>query len=176
MAIVLTTVNPTRMPGKLLWLTTRVGWKEGGLSYPSWVIHYPLELIRRVYYYVHDHGRKIERMNWQVPGENRWSGPPCWMTPPQPKDRRCAGQGRENPKSEQGSRFAGQMDCAQTMAQWDSLQSANTKSMDVSAQISCHWTYGGLGWRTVCDQTRAWRGDGEERYIAAAWSEDGGSL
>ena len=52
----------------------------------------------------------------------------------------------------------------------------NTKSMEVSPQLSGHWMYGGLGRGTVGDQTPAGPGDGEERYIAAAWSEASGSL
>jgi hypothetical protein len=47
------------------------------------------------------------------------------------------------------------MDRAQTMAEWEPLQCANTKSMEVSPQLSGHWMYGGLGRRTVGDQTRA---------------------
>jgi len=50
------------------------------------------------------------------------------------------------------------------------------KSLEVSPQLSGHWTYGCLRTRTVGDRTRARHGDQEERGIAGAWSEDGGGL
>jgi len=48
--------------------------------------------------------------------------------------------------------------------------------MEVSPQLSGHWTYGDLRRLTEGDRTRACRGDQQERYIATSWSEDGGSL
>ena len=50
------------------------------------------------------------------------------------------------------------------------------KSIEVSPQLSGHWTHVGLRRWNVGDQTRAWPGDREERNFADAWSEDGGSL
>jgi len=50
------------------------------------------------------------------------------------------------------------------------------KWLGVSQQLSGHQTYGSLRCRTVGNRSRAWCGNREERYIAGARSEDGGSL
>jgi len=64
---------------------------------------------------------------------NQWSGPPYWTTPPQPSLPRDAGQERKKPKSEQGSGCGRQMDCAQTMAEWELQQCANTEIYGILA-------------------------------------------
>jgi len=108
--------------------------------------------------------------------KNRWSGPPYWTTPLQPKALRSAGQERKKPKSYQVSGCGGQMDRTQMMAEWGRSSVQTRKSMEVSPQLSGHCMYGGLWHRTEGDRTRTCHGDREERYIAATWSGDGASL
>jgi len=74
-------------------------------------------------------GELLTQQNFPVAprAKNQWSEPPNWTTPPQPREPRSAGQERKKPKSERGSGCGGQMDRAQTMAEWEPQQCANTE-------------------------------------------------
>jgi len=60
-------------------------------------------------------------------GNNQWSELRYWMSPPQPRALRSAGQERKKSKLEQESGCGGQMYCAQTMAQWEVKLCSNTE-------------------------------------------------
>jgi len=73
----------------------------------------------------HEHGQTIKGMNWPSPGKNQYSGPLYWNTRLQPQVSCSAGQEESKPKSGPGSGCVGQIDGAQTMAEWEQQQCVN---------------------------------------------------
>jgi len=51
--------------------------------------------------------------------QNLWSGQLYWMTPPHPREPRNGGQERKETNSKQWSGCGGQINRAQTMAEWE---------------------------------------------------------
>jgi len=113
----------------------------------------------------------------QPRARNQCSGPPYWMTPPLLRKPHSAGRERNKPKSELGSGGGGQTGRAQTMAEWETQQCANTEIHGCPAAAiwaldiwrSSTPNFGRSNSRLMCDHR-------EQRSIAKAWSEDSGSL